>query len=197
MTKMSFWLAFVGVAACEGATTSSPANEDVSDAGFDGTGVEPDTSDESDREDAILAPPCASSGDCYAVPRDCCGACDSDPMAVNGVQVRDYAKECRTRGCTPCRVSMRWLPICEANRCVLTDLFVSSISACQVDDDCRLRWGVLCCETCFPMVDGDLVAVSRTANLCSPNQGCDPCGSPPYPSGATALCRNGHCAVGP
>src|SRR5260221_3365377 len=169
LTKTWVSIAFVGVAACGGATTSSPANEDLSDGGFDGAGV---ASDGADRDDATLAPQCASSGDCYAVPHDCCGTCD-DPLLVNGVQRRDYFQECKTRGCMPCSVNVRWLPICEANRCILTDLFVSSISACRVDDDCRLRWGALCCEPCFPVVDAELVAVSHTANLCSPNQGCD------------------------
>src|SRR5689334_20591265 len=72
---------------------------------------------------------CEGPTHCVAIRRDCCGGCDSEPVAAaKGETVRAYDESCITRGCTPCKVEARWVPTCSANQCALQDLFVSPLS---------------------------------------------------------------------
>jgi hypothetical protein len=141
---------------------------------------------------------CEGPTHCVAIRRDCCGGCVSEPVAAaKGETVRAYDESCITRGCPPCKVEARWVPTCSANQCALQDLYVSPLSACQVDADCRMRWTAECCEPCWP-APTDLVSVSRSADFsafCAPRYSCDPCGVMPYPPTAVAVCRQGHCMV--
>jgi hypothetical protein len=86
------------------------------------------------------------------------------------------------------------------------DLRNDTLSACQVDDDCRLRWGNNCCEDCGGGNTEQLIAynknVSLEAEICDPNVGaCPPCAPPPYPKFILPLCGpDKHCmwtVIGP
>jgi len=79
------------------------------------------------------------------------------------------------------------------------DIRKEPITACNSDDDCRLRMGAGCCEACIGD-DHDLIAIAKTGEgklkglICGPALGCPEC-SPSYPNDVYAACVQGHCAV--
>lgn len=167
-----------------------------------GTSIDSGDSGDDRAQDAPDSPDptfCVRSGECIVRPADCCQAdCGANAIVVlNGVGARDFAKSCLDRGCTPCRVSGRWVPQCVDGRCTITDLDASPHSACRADADCRLRWGAICCEKCHPDPAFDLVSVSRSAEFCGVGDSCDPCALQPYPATARAVCVDEHCKVQP
>jgi hypothetical protein len=89
-----------------------------------------------------------------------------------------------------------FVPDCVAGQCVVTDLRNSPVTACKTSDECKLRSGTGCCEGC----DGsNLLAVRNDGSfeklICGGLQ--PPCAAcaPQPPSGAVALCNEGHCVV--
>jgi hypothetical protein len=89
---------------------------------------------------------------------------------------------------------------CDGGQCAGWDVRAEdALSACTKDSDCRLRFGLSCCEGC----DGtkwDLVAMRTDAEgalegrVCSGDQGCPTC-SPQYPPDALPRCISGHCSI--
>lgn len=104
--------------------------------------------------------------------------------------------------CSPCQPTgdgalHNFFANCVMNRCVVEDVRQSAVSSCMSDQDCVLRHGTTCCETCN---DQDLVAVRNDGSLskiaCS--AGPVPCPScAPAPPTASAVCQQDHCAVAP
>jgi hypothetical protein len=85
---------------------------------------------------------------------------------------------------------------CEAGHCQPHDVRTTLLSACTSDDDCYLRSGTTCCGC----GTGDLIAVSKTANVeqafCGASRACAAdCVSAPLPPGLSAVCSAGHCRV--
>jgi hypothetical protein len=87
---------------------------------------------------------------------------------------------------------------CEAGRCTGVDLTDHPFGQCSDSTDCRLRWGLECCE-CNP-ANGFVTAipVSFEAMLvdlvCEPDTACLEC-QPAYPPDAVPYCDGGHCVV--
>jgi hypothetical protein len=140
---------------------------------------------------------CVRSSQCYVFPDDCCQTdCTAIvPVPMNGAGRREYFQFCSARNCMACVIGPETVPLCIDNRCSFVDLGSSSLSACRADQDCTLRWGTGCCWPCQPTRATDLVAVARTAEFCAPEDRCDPCGIPPFPDGASAVCIEGRCRV--
>ena len=154
-------------------------------------------SDRADRPDSLDTTLCVRSSDCYVFPDDCCQTDCTAIVAVpmNGAGRREYFQSCSERNCKACVIGPETVPLCVDNRCSFVDLGSSSLSACRVDQDCKLRWGSACCPPCHPDSATDLAAVAQTAEFCAPDDRCDPCGVPPFPDGASAICFAGHCRV--
>lgn len=182
----------LAILACGGQDASTSANG----------GILPDGSSEDiaqdvpDSQDRAF---CTRTSECVVLPADCCRSDCGEGAIVgtNGLGARDFASSCLGRGCTQCRVSARWAPRCVDGRCVVIDLDTSPQSACRADADCQLRWGSACCDKCFPDPAFDLVSVSRSASFCAPDDICDPCSLPPFPTTARVVCTAEHCKVQP
>jgi hypothetical protein len=108
----------------------------------------------------------------------------------------------RPPACAPCPdpgvggTLRNFVPDCVAGQCVVTDLRTSPVTACETSDDCRLRSGTGCCESCG---GSSLIAVRNDGSfeklVCGGIQ--PPCAAcaPQPPSGAIPLCNVGRCAV--
>jgi hypothetical protein len=87
---------------------------------------------------------------------------------------------------------------CEQGTCKGFDIRTSPASKCSNDTDCVLRWGLGCCELCYPTSE-NLVAVSKNValyDLVCGNVDVDCCQPPPVAGNAVAMCDStGHCAV--
>jgi hypothetical protein len=150
---------------------------------------------------------CAEPTDCELVERACCAACEpvslEDFAALNGAFSDDFtsALECGDVLCAPCPPASEevrpWLgATCRAQQCLAFDARLEEFTACDSNDDCRLRTGLDCCEACG-RDDARVVAVSEEAALralvCpSDHQGCDEC-EPQYAPDRMAHCVSGHC----
>ena len=64
--------------------------------------------------------------------------------------------------------------LCRAGHCTAVDVRTDATSACSVDADCMLRYGLSCCEPCVGR-DDELVAIRKDAvaslTFCAPNEG--------------------------
>jgi hypothetical protein len=161
---------------------------------------------------------CNGPAQCSLVSKSCCGPCEptqlSQYVAVNDKYATAYKESlgCGNIACAPCMMPSdptqinrpQLFAICQANRCTAVDVRLSAFSKCSADTDCKLRWGLACCEACSGTTGG-LVAVSTVASelgslVCSPYAGaCLPC-VPTYPANASAKCGGtagtaGHCRV--
>jgi hypothetical protein len=151
---------------------------------------------------------CAMPGDCTLFATGCCGGyCSETPISgwipVNiasiGVVQSQYCSE--PVACPDCMTfpHENYIGVCRAQKCVAVDIRGDAITACSLDEDCTLRFGSDCCESC----DGDpmeLIAVRNDGQLqkevCSALSGaCPPCMPPEYPVEAAAQCVGGHCQV--
>ena len=160
---------------------------------------------------------CDGPGTCTLFATNCCGGyCDPNASlsgfkAVNATKVSELEQLiCDPNGvvCAGC-ASMDnpdYLALCRSGECTAVNLREDSLSACQLDDDCRLRWGSSCCESCGGGSEQNLIAYNKNANLeaevCEPNGGaCPPCAPPAYPPHLLPLCgADKHCTwtiVGP
>jgi len=149
--------------------------------------------------------PCGGSGQCRVLPTNCCGYCG--PMDVSGfmgISAEDYihyqTSTCGNVACPACVTTQdsNFAGVCRAGSCEAVDVREDELSACTIDADCRLRWGTGCCEGCGAGDASELVAFNASVNftqvLCgSMLPPC--CGPSGYPSNASAVCDNGHCAV--
>ncbi|MBE7485145.1 MAG: hypothetical protein HS104_34905 [Polyangiaceae bacterium] len=159
---------------------------------------------------------CSAPGTCELFATNCCGGyCDPNaPLggftAVNETKLNEFeAALCPGDIACPGCVSFdnpNYLALCRAGQCTAVNLRDDSLSACQSDSDCRVRWGSDCCEDCGGGNPDQLVAYNKDksleAEVCNPNDGaCPPCAPPPYPKSILPYCGpDGHCTytiVGP
>lgn len=162
--------------------------------------------------DAFLL--CESPSDCTIVARTCCGVCSEpqldDVIAVAKEQQQAYRESVCDPG-QPC-------PLCAAEpnpdlfascvgasdnapgQCQAFDVSQTAIGACQSDDDCVLRNGLACCESCTTATRSTLVAINKNEEgalhdlVCEGDVACPEC-APSYPPNAKAVCEAGSCRV--
>jgi hypothetical protein len=164
---------------------------------------------------------CQQPSDCVVTSSGCCGVCDGpsvrlhDLIAYNrsrpGMAACSFAREAPAPrpnpgpgdpiSCAPCPSATNgtlryFVPDCVQGQCIVTDLRQSPLTACSRSDECKLRRGASCCESCSA---GDLIAIRSDVSLeelvCGDGLiGCDPCAAEPVQ--AAAYCGDdGHCQV--
>jgi hypothetical protein len=147
---------------------------------------------------------CARNSDCTLAPDSCCGVCGmpsvEDVDAVNEDRLDEHFRDvCPIPGACPACLTQDNPDLhatCASGVCRALDIRRDAVSACQTDDDCRLRVKG-CCEC-----GGDgLIAMNGSkesgygALVCDPMQPCPAC-APIYPDDREARCGNdGHCEV--
>jgi len=153
---------------------------------------------------------CKAPTDCMLVPPGCCGVCDGPSISKHDFLAYNklYEGTVSTCGngnvaCGACPIAEPsiatlkfFVPNCVNGECVVEDIRESDVTACTTSEDCQLRAGTGCCESCDP---GDVVAIRNDGTLDKLVCGdvippCLPC-EPALNTGAVALCRNGHCAM--
>ena len=155
---------------------------------------------------------CAGPGWCELVPLTCCGKCGvpalGDMIAVNYNLTTVYRNDVCKGGTIPCpdcaaMDDPNLTAVCRQSTCRAVDVRTDTMSGCTVDDDCVLRAGNGCCESCAAVSPAELIALSKTglgelqSNVCHPDQGaCPPC-VPQYPPNVVARCdpQTRHCFV--
>jgi hypothetical protein len=147
---------------------------------------------------------CEQTTDCV-IDHGCCGFCgQNDPLdltAVNQKYASFAERECAYVDCEYCPPSPDLAPFgarCNAGSCEVYDVRQSPLSECSVNDDCRLRSGLSCCQGCsatqwVAVSDDDLVE----KELCGEDTvGCPDC-EPGLPLNITTICGpEDHCIVG-
>jgi len=151
---------------------------------------------------------CTGPGQCVLAITNCCGPCGTpeigDYAAVNQAQLGGYQKfVCPEE--TPCpacaaELNPHLFAYCDAGQCVAADARTHAVSACTSSDDCYLRVGTDCCESCGPISVSQLTAVTNAmpqieALVCAPDTGCAECGSQLPPEALTLCGVSGHCEV--
>ena len=149
--------------------------------------------------------PCGASAACDLVPTDCCGYCGNSTVdqwfAIATEDYTDYQiANCSDVACPACvtRRMPNIAAVCRNDECVAVDITMDELSACTVNEDCRLRWGTGCCEGC-DADSGDLIALAKSVNATAAFCGTKvpPCCAPAaYPSNAQPFCIEGFCRVG-
>jgi hypothetical protein len=153
---------------------------------------------------------CQNPQECVLVSPHCCGACDGtlqDYTAVNlaGMEMFQQAHLCGDIACEPCpapdpTVANRpyLTATCRNGECVPIDIREEGVTDCSAIEDCYLRAGLACCESCGADAS-QLVALSNGALLgelvCGDNL--PPCLAclPTYPPGYEATCLNNRCLL--
>lgn len=147
---------------------------------------------------------CDNNTECV-IDHGCCGFCGIDSSdqlaAVNSKYASYLAPECGLVDCAPCLPSdeiANFDARCNEGTCEVYDVRKSDLSACETNDDCRLRAGLSCCEACG---ETNWVAVSTDherveEELCGDMPAaCPPC-VPGDPGFRFAECgEDGHCYV--
>jgi hypothetical protein len=152
---------------------------------------------------------CDGPGQCVLVFNTCCGTCGlpelSDYVAIN----QDKASVFRDglcfgiEGCPACgaQENPNLFAFCDNGTCAKADVRTHAVSACDVDSDCRLRYGAGCCESTCSGSEEQLTAVNTsqettlTGLVCGGDGfACDAC-VPQYPLDAAPVCLSGHCSV--
>ncbi len=114
---------------------------------------------------------CNAPTDCIVTGVGCCGICDSpdvqrrDLIAYNRM-FAGFVQQCGLAAapgiappgdiaCAPCLQlqddsgSLKYfVPNCVQGQCVVEDIRTSAVSACKTDDECFIRNGNGCCESC-------------------------------------------------
>lgn len=155
---------------------------------------------------------CQEAADCVVTTTGCCGICDGPEINVRDLIAhnRAFAGQVSTCGadgdvaCAPCPVPLPgqgslkyFVPDCVQGQCAVVDLRTSEYTACETAQDCRLRNGTSCCETCG--ATSEVVAVRNDGSfeklVCgSEPMPCLAC-EPVPPPNAAAACLEGHCSV--
>jgi hypothetical protein len=165
---------------------------------------------------------CRLPSDCVVTGTTCCGICDSDNITAHDLIAYnkqytgflqcgiafDVAAGGAASGaaapiaCAPCPLPQGsgtlhyFVPDCVAGQCAVTDLRTSAVTACKADDECKVRRGSGCCESCSGT---DVISVRNDGSfeklVCS--GGPIPCPACiPAPTGGVPVCGpNGHCEV--
>lgn len=151
---------------------------------------------------------CSGPGECLALVPGCCGTCGAptlaDVVGVNSEALDDLKAQTCTDPhptCPKCAqgIEPNLVAFCESKRCTALDIRLDTVSACDKDDDCILRYPE-CCERCSPD-PFNLVAIAKAeaahyqAEICKPSQACPAC-VPAYPAEFKAACGpDKHCKV--
>jgi hypothetical protein len=163
---------------------------------------------------------CSVPTDCMITGGGCCGICDGPDIGERDLVAynKKYAgqlQQCAFAAegaappgdiaCAPCPPlagdtgSLKYfVPNCVQGQCVVEDIRTSSVSACKTDQECFIRNGNGCCESCGTKQS---IAVSSNGGfnqlVCGELQ--PPCAACVVaPSNETAVCgQSGHCEVEP
>jgi hypothetical protein len=150
---------------------------------------------------------CEVPSDCVVVPESCCGTCGAptrgDAVAIARDTVTAYeCRACGSRGecpaCAPLFIDPTLVATCVDQRCTLIDLLEHEASACESDDDCRVRTPD-CCPCGGDTDPGRLIGVSSenayASLVCDPAQACPEC-LPVYPGEVSVSCSSDdHCVA--
>jgi hypothetical protein len=162
---------------------------------------------------------CTKPTDCVVAGGGCCGICDAPDLKARDLIAynKQYAANLFLCGgtagaaappgdiaCVPCLEppadsgSLKYfVPNCVQGACVVEDIRTSSVSLCKTGQDCTLRSGNGCCESCG---GSQAIAVNNTGafqklvcgDMLPPCAACEPAAS-----GAIAYCNamTQHCEV--
>jgi Kunitz/Bovine pancreatic trypsin inhibitor domain len=152
---------------------------------------------------------CKVATDCVLAAVGCCGVCDGPSVSAHDFvaynrQYADKVSSCGLRdvACGACpnpegeSTRKYFVPNCVNGECVVEDIRESDVTACSISDDCQLRHGTGCCESCGY---DDLIAIRNDGSLEKLVCGdvippCLPCER--LIGDATATCdANGHCGL--
>lgn len=167
---------------------------------------------------------CVSNSDCTIIPNRCCtcyyGSQLSDYIAINVAYASDYQAQCNAADCPTCIPGFspsdpigpvaNYVPSCRQlavpdpstggetarGQCVIVDLRVTEITACDVKEDCALRGGTQCCPGC----GGSPISINKSKEpdletlLCDATPAaCSAC-TPTFP-GYIVNCSAGRCGA--
>ena len=128
---------------------------------------------------------CTQASDCViAGSTGCCAACDGPDISkhdliaynwkhINALRCNVALKAAPPPGesdvpaCAPCppveggRLKY-FVPNCVQNQCVVEDLIELGLAACETSEDCGLRFGTGCCQSCS---SSDVISLRKDANL--------------------------------
>jgi hypothetical protein len=199
-------------AACGGSVsapedTSSGVPSASSGSGSSSSSVSTSGTTSSGGVDAGLPGECTGPGQCALAFLTCCAPCIEygldDVIPLHEDQVGPHYSDMGCDdlpACPPCvgPPNPDLFAYCEGGQCVEADMGVHPLNECAVDADCKLRYGLACCEcgaeglglTAIPVnAQDDLAAL-----VCKPDQGCLEC-APTYPANASPFCDAGRCTV--
>lgn len=150
---------------------------------------------------------CEVNSDCIVVAESCCGSCGApargDAVAISRSRAAEHARDaCKGNvgcpACAPLFIDPTLVATCQAGVCELVDLRSHAASACERDQDCRLRTPD-CCECGGDTSLGRLLGISTSSErdyaelVCDPDQACPEC-APIYPPEVTVECSaSGRC----
>ena len=152
---------------------------------------------------------CEVAADCVLAANGCCGVCDGPSVTAHDFRAFNRKHELEASACPNADVACGacpnpegdgtykyFVPNCVNNECVVEDIRKSDATACESDQDCKLRNGSACCEECevnqwlAVRSDGGFEAL-----VCSgSNEACPACEAVPR-SDARANCYEGRCGV--
>ncbi len=150
---------------------------------------------------------CDGPGQCVLTLKECCPPCNmvtlDDMVAMHEDDVEGYYEEVCSGGPIGCPTCVSFpnpnlFAYCDAGQCMGVDVTSHSFGECTEPADCKLRWGLGCCEC--GNEGGGLTAIPVTFEpqleglVCDPGMGCPEC-APGYPDDAMATCDAGHCMV--
>jgi len=150
---------------------------------------------------------CDVPSDCIVATVSCCGTCGAptrgDAVAIASDEGAAYrAAACGAitgcPACAPLFIDPTLVATCREQRCELVDLLEDEASACESDDDCRVRTPD-CCPCGGDTSQGRLIGVSSenaySELVCDPGQMCPNC-EPLYPAQVTTSCSaDDHCVA--
>lgn len=152
---------------------------------------------------------CEHSYECVLRVPGCCGVCGQPTLAdvepINDAMSADFFEAtCDEEEpiCPDCAemANPNLFAFCEAGQCAEADVMTEAWNQCQINEDCVLRVGTDCCESCTLGSYDDLIAVPVGSSglgerVCDDEPApCPPC-APTYPAEAAAICDNGACRV--
>ena len=150
---------------------------------------------------------CDAASDCMLTLNSCCGShlasgFTAHDLIAHNVKYQDQLDRCQEVDCVGPGEDLNgerkfFVPECVQKECRVVDLRTSEVTACDMDDDCRLRLGAGCCEGCGAATD--LISVRKGAsfeNLVCGDEipPCLPCVGT-IPESAVPICQQGHCSI--
>lgn len=152
---------------------------------------------------------CDVPTDCVIAGDGCCGVCDTPGIGARNLlsynkKYTGQVQQCAlaAEGALPRdddSGSLKYfVPNCVQGQCVVEDIRTSTVSACETDQDCFIRNGNGCCESCSPKRS---IAISASGGfnqlVCGGLQpSCPACTV--APPNETAVCgQSGHCEIAP